>query len=861
MDFSGDDDSMDDGDDWMNTNEGKLANAKFTAELDDDQVADDDEYKRRIDKKKMFANKTGRGWHNEDWYIPEVLSSTLSAEDLPDWTPKDVSKISLERIQVHPDKIPTISTLARIPLPPPVYPHPGHGYARMYGVHRNRVLAQRVAERAQALARPHMERIQALPTFEEKQIAVDELFENVEFELKKQESVLERHPQFGKWVEQGLEKYLQQVDEESKKSFYETVLSSVSAKVEEEVTKIEFLSNDKKEEAVATALFESMEKELAEGESAPPAKDHVLFSFWVQKALADSFGSIQSSASESLMTEITPLVKDSLDANDSFVSTLNDESAGAWDERLEKVAPLVKADMEKGASFEALARRDVAHWLAQSHRQYLYKQVVAAVHPKVEHDSPSTPERQATVIASQLSNEGHVLSAHPDFLEMVSDALAASLQSGESLPSVDPIPFTADQGVPMELVKQAIEQTMNEGNEKAENTLPPYPTAEQDAESVPTYMDLFNAEDGLEENEVPKILYPMRFKERQTDEGRMIEEWELCAHKETKRIMLRQSTRKVAQVLDTCEEKPQRVLVHGKLGVGKTALLASIVSSARKSGHIVMFIPDLNHYQRYFYYVEPCPLREGMWIVPMVCQEILKSLLGAHEEDLKQFSVSRENLKGAFTDELFDEIPKKESFTLAELAVIPDANRELATGCYDTVMETLMNQEERPFVIVADEYNSLFKPGEYFHEEYDPEVKKPIPLKDVNFFKPIMDAVGLNTDDDGEVVQEPKLMKKGAVIAATSEAHDVAKLITVTLLDNAKNALKEHSDNLSVVEVPRLSKLEVEHTISNYEATGMGTLRFDNGKTVLNEQEMEYLRMVSGAVPRHLMDVCVNFEY
>lgn len=96
-----------------------------------------------------------------------------------------------------------------------------------------------------------------------------------------------------------------------------------------------------------------------------------------------------------------------------------------------------------------------------------------------------------------------------------------------------------------------------------------------DEEADPVFMDLYNKEDGPK-TMVPKVLHPLRPHPRDGP-GRMVEEWELSAHKETKRIMLRQSTRKIAQVLT--ETPSSRIYVHGRNGIGKVRLVFAFVKS------------------------------------------------------------------------------------------------------------------------------------------------------------------------------------------------------------------------------------------------------------------------------------------
>ena len=59
--------------------------------------------------------------------------------------------------------------------------------------------------------------------------------------------------------------------------------------------------------------------------------------------------------------------------------------------------------------------------------------------------------------------------------------------------------------------------------------------------------------------------------------GRMVEEWDLAANKATKRIMVRQCVRDIAQTLEEAGKEgsdnvTRRVYVKGKAGVGKVSL-------------------------------------------------------------------------------------------------------------------------------------------------------------------------------------------------------------------------------------------------------------------------------------------------
>ena len=87
-------------------------------------------------------------------------------------------------------------------------------------------------------------------------------------------------------------------------------------------------------------------------------------------------------------------------------------------------------------------------------------------------------------------------------------------------------------------------------------------------------------------------------------------------------------------------------------------------------------------------------------------------------------------------------------------------------------------------------------------------------------------------------------------------SHAVPRHITEGLTASA-TLHSDSDDSLTVVEVPRFSDLEVDHVLANFEATGIGNLRLDRGDTVMDKQEVGYLKMISGSVGQKLLDAAV----
>lgn len=186
-------------------------------DLDDDDEPDEDEklnaeYKRKQEEiQRELDTRTGRGW-TDPWHISEEQWMSLqTADDLPEWSSEFVSRISQERVKVYPDGIPTLSALATMSVPPEVCPHPGLGKTKEYAAYRKQYHYDYISKQVQEMAKPKIDRILKLSTWEQKQEAVDELFETVEESLRNQEEILGLHPQFGTWVSTSLEEYLTKV--------------------------------------------------------------------------------------------------------------------------------------------------------------------------------------------------------------------------------------------------------------------------------------------------------------------------------------------------------------------------------------------------------------------------------------------------------------------------------------------------------------------------------------------------------------------------------------------------------------------------------------------------------------------------
>ena len=444
-----------------------------------------------------------------------------------------------------------------------------------------------------------------------------------------------------------------------------------------------------------------------------------------------------------------------------------------------------------------------------------------------------------------------ILSKHPNFPNWVDRGLEEYLRTAQ---------------------QEALSDTPTEKSE--ENTKDEEEAADTIAfkENTPVFMDCYTASEADDSGVgpmVPKILTPLG-PHRHGGPGRMVEEWELSAHEKTKRIMLRESTQTVAGLLN--ESSSSKIYVHGKQGVGKSALLASIVASARTSGTIVMYLPDGDRLRKNGFFITPSthPDRQGMFDLQDLSQEVLKQLSESHDaaDQMEGMAADRKTLELFFKDTQFKKLDEfmdgkaKDNGSIALLDLIEYAqdNKKHAPMCYSAVVNRLMNQTDKKFMIVMDEFNCLFDNGHYFHMAYDEDVREPIPYHKISLFEPIMGAMGISTqtaEEEEDAVDDTATgslfdATNTAVLVGTSESHAVARNITTSLTDCA-----ERTESVQVVEVPRFSSLEADHILANFEATGVGKLRLDRGDTLMNPQEMEYLKMASGSIGQKLLDVSI----
>ena len=286
-----------------------------------------------------------------------------------------------------------------------------------------------------------------------------------------------------------------------------------------------------------------------------------------------------------------------------------------------------------------------------------------------------------------------------------------------------------------------------------------------------------------------------------------------------------------------------------------------------------MYLPDGDRLRKNGFFVTPNALRDGMFDLQNLSQEACEQLLSSHEGDLAGFVADKGTMERYFKESQLKKITNYSTeeggggMSLVDLLKYAQEKKAHAPMCYSVVVDSLMNQTEKPFLMVMDEFNCYYDHGHYFHMAYDEEVQEAIPYEKINLFEHALSAMALSTSDNNAAAAttKRKMIKRGAIIVAVTESHAVRRKVTDDLVSSAESqslstAAADDDDSNStmhVIEVPRFSDIEADHILANFEATGIGQLRLDRGDTVMDEQEVAYLKMVSGCVGQQLLDVSV----
>lgn len=249
---------------------------------------------------------------------------------------------------------------------------------------------------------------------------------------------------------------------------------------------------------------------------------------------------------------------------------------------------------------------------AKARKKFLTKRLHTAIQISVADDLvnilslKSWEEKQEAVdalfevIEERVREKEPILAQLPDFKERVEDGLEQVLRMVQSrakgakktTPSAgEDASDDGESSSPAELAKDDLENAVDVMGVKKEPAVPVFmdllkaakgtkqPASDDSEKESSTKQSLSDFFTKSNDSDVPNLVFPLNVHHAEGI-GRMVEEWQLAANKETKRIMIRDGMKQIASKIvaaanccsgDVEEEKKgaARVFVTGKRGVGK----------------------------------------------------------------------------------------------------------------------------------------------------------------------------------------------------------------------------------------------------------------------------------------------------
>jgi len=264
----------------------------------------------------------------------------------------------------------------------------------------------------------------------------------------------------------------------------------------------------------------------------------------------------------------------------------------------------------------------------------------------------------------------------------------------------------------------------------------------------------------------------------------------------------------------------------------KSVAISTVVAAARKEGSIVLFVPNVSKLRSSGKYVEPSTTHSKMFDVPLLSMSFLQQLYDAHGDQLEDLKLTIEKNIALLPDDL-------QSGTLRDVVKTGKDSIDVADVAFIATMSELMTQDNFAFYTIFDEYNSWFDSPLYYHMDYK-GAETPIPHYLISAFQPML-TMGFGENNSS-------LMKKGGIIAAIDKTRPVKRSATVAACEQleAEGALE--------VSVGRYSHTEFDHILSHYERVGIGKLRIYGADVLENEEEIAFLRMLTGCIGSKLLN-------
>lgn len=200
------------------------------------------------------------------------------------------------------------------------------------------------------------------------------------------------------------------------------------------------------------------------------------------------------------------------------------------------------------------------------------------------------------------------------------------------------------------------------------------------------------------------------------------------------------------------------MLLHGYKGCGKSALLSEVVYWARRSGWLVVSVPDGALWLSSGVYVSK-NFVDGTWDQPKLFVRLFGHLLNAHSDKLKQIPLKSKGVK----------IGKIQPTTLFDVVEYGSVLEQYAAQCFHVFKTEIRKVVEFPVLLAFDSYNALYNPSIGFK---DPE--------STSYYKDPLDPYNMSL---GRLFYDAHLNHKlahGTFIGALSDSIPVRRFIELS---------------------------------------------------------------------------------
>lgn len=296
------------------------------------------------------------------------------------------------------------------------------------------------------------------------------------------------------------------------------------------------------------------------------------------------------------------------------------------------------------------------------------------------------------------------------------------------------------------------------------------------------------------------------------------------------------------------DTQPDKILLTGSRGVGKSTVLNQMVIHARKTGWLTLFVPNGWDHVQSGWFIEPVPGNPNLYDNQFMSAELLRGFYLAHadshlndleithKKELKKYDAhlakfkenwgnalglgGREELNFREMREIIlgdDHFPEQDELdakvlegfdflnfkpkTLADLVLVGIAFRDLAGMVVLDLVQELKDIESTPVLLAVDEYNTWEVPSVYSYKN-----------EQVNGFQ-LCVPHALQFITKKKALTDAWTLKNGLCVASTSLTHAQGNKEQYV---NTKNSIP------LVLQVPSYNRAEFLSALSHYGEQNLG---------------------------------------